>query len=92
MLCNEIPRLTIIDKAIEARIVILSFPYKFVNKQRELLANHEKILDFNLKTKIKENQSYRNGFFWLLVDAWNEKKGKLVEYECTDTKFVRQKD
>jgi len=82
MMCNDVPNVSGgINDAIKERIVFQNFPYTFVDEPTN--PNHRKI-DRDLKNKIKDDMSFRNGLFYLLTDTWYENKGKYIS--CDDSK------
>jgi P4 family phage/plasmid primase-like protien len=65
LLCNEKPRLNKVDTAIEERLKIIEYPFKFVDKPT--LPN-EKRKDNDLKTKVK-TPIFINEFILMLCDV-----------------------
>jgi len=82
--CNEIPKFSKLDDAIQKRLLITPFPFQFVdNPERD----YQRPIDTSIKDKISENDSYRNGLLWLLVDAYIEHKGKIVRSDVNDNEL-----
>jgi phage/plasmid-associated DNA primase len=72
------------DDAIQKRMLITEFPFQFVEKpERE----YQRKIDDTLKTKIREDTTYRDGFFYLLLDAFIKGKGKVVRTKNNDEKL-----
>jgi len=74
LLCNDKPRLNKVDAAIEERLKIIEYPFKFVDNPK--LPN-EKRKDNHLKTKV-EAPSFINEFILMLCDIAFQNKD--IEY------------
>jgi len=69
---NELPNLDKIDNGTRRRIIVLNFPFNFVDNP---IHNNEKKIDYSLKTKFN-NLEYKKQFILLLLkyqDCKNEK-------------------
>jgi len=72
--CNEIPKFSKLDDAIQKRMLVTEFPYQFVE---DVTRDYQRPIDETLKTKIKETTTYRDGLLLLLLDTYKESKGKI---------------
>jgi len=81
MSCNDVPCLSTMDGGIERRMKIIELPFTFVTDMNKTLSFHEKYADISLKTKILNDESYRNAFLFILFDTWFENNGKFYENE-----------
>lgn len=77
LLCNEKPKLSKSDEAIERRIRCIPYPYKFVDNPDP---NNplQKPKDYNLEDYITTNEYFRNGFLYLLINHWFMNQGKYM--------------
>ena len=73
---NDDPVFSKLDDALIKRLHIELFPHQFVVEPDPNLA-YQRPLDDTLKLKIVNNESYRNGLLWLLIDTFKESKGRL---------------
>lgn len=81
MMCNDIPKVSGgISEAIEKRMKIREFPYQFV---KEVHYDFQRIAVESLKNKVK-TEPFRNGFLYLLLDAWYECKGKYMSSKSAE--------
>lgn len=80
ILCNEKPKLSKSDEAIERRIRCIPYPYKFLANPNPNNPNQKK-RDDNLGDYIKNNKEFRDGLLYLLIDHWNINQGKYKENE-----------
>lgn len=78
--CNGLPKYSKIDQALEKRMKILNYPHQFV-KEDERQQDYQKIIDEELKDKVKRDTRYRNGLLWILLETWYDNKGKI----CNNT-------
>jgi len=73
---NDDPVFSKLDDALIKRIHIEVFPYQFVAEPDANLT-YQKPLDDTLKLKITNDEAYRNGLLWILIDAFISSQGKL---------------
>jgi P4 family phage/plasmid primase-like protien len=81
--CNEIPKFSKLDDAIQKRMLIQEFPFQFVYKVER---DYQRPIDETLKVKIKQDDSYRNGLFFILLDAYIKHQGKIIRTEANEEK------
>jgi len=67
--CNTIPKLNKLDGGIKRRMVIIQFPFQFVEKPHE--AHHRRI-NHDLKDKITKSAEWRDEFVLMLLDTYKE--------------------
>lgn len=79
--CNDKPELSKCDDAIRNRIKIIHFPFQFVSNESDIVETYQKVGDTNLKSVIKTDQSYRDGFFMKMLKVFTELKGTFYETE-----------
>lgn len=79
--CNQIPALSKVDDAITERMVVLEFPFQFVDNVEY---TYQRKIDKSLKDKMA-TPSYRNGFLYLLLKKWKETQG-IIEKKVSDSK------
>jgi len=77
--CNTIPKLNKLDGGIKRRMVIIYFPFQFVDKPHE--AHHRKI-NHDLKDKITKSTEWRDEFVLMLLDVYKATK------ELVKPKFI----
>jgi P4 family phage/plasmid primase-like protien len=80
LLCNEKPKLSKSDEAIERRIRCIPYPYKFVDNPNPNNPLQKK-KDYDLEDHITTNEAFRNGLLYLLIDHWYINKGKYIMNE-----------
>jgi P4 family phage/plasmid primase-like protien len=65
--CNDIPNLSAIDGGITRRMIVVPFPFQFVDDPKMV---HQKQKDINFKTKIMSNDLWRNEFMLMLLETY----------------------
>jgi phage/plasmid-associated DNA primase len=80
---NDLPRLSKIDDAIEKRMKILNYPFQFVHQDKKV-RDYQRIIDVELKDKVRYDTRYRNGMLWILFDTWYENKGLVINNQEAD--------
>lgn len=78
--CNTIPKLNKLDGGIKRRMVIIYFPFQFVDTPTE--AHHRKI-NHDLKDNITKSTEWRDEFIMLLLDTYN------ATQDIVKPKFIR---
>jgi phage/plasmid-associated DNA primase len=78
--CNEKPRMSKSDAAIERRLVVFPYVYEFVDYPDES-DPYQKQKDNTLAQKIKSDKAFRDGFLYLCLDFWRECNGKFIQTE-----------
>jgi phage/plasmid-associated DNA primase len=82
--CNEIPRFSKLDDAIQKRILITDFPFQFVtHPERE----YQRLIDTSIKDKISQNDSYRNGLLWLLLESYKQHNGHIIRSVANESQL-----
>lgn len=69
--CNTIPKLNKLDGGIKRRMVIIYFPFQFVDKPFE---KHHRKINHDLKSKITKSTEWRDEFILMLLDIYKAKK------------------
>ena len=78
--CNDDPKYSMIDEGLLKRQRILSFPYQFVDLSQQRMGarrEYHRQINPNLKSSINRDMSYRNGFLYLMLDAYTKYQGKI---------------
>jgi P4 family phage/plasmid primase-like protien len=65
--CNTIPKLNKIDGGIKRRMVIIPFPFQFVEN---VVEKHHRPIDTDLKDKITKSIAWRDEFMLMLMEAY----------------------
>jgi P4 family phage/plasmid primase-like protien len=65
IMCNGKPELNKIDKAIMERLVVIEYPFQFVDNPK---LPHERKINRNLKEMISKDDDLRNEFILLLIE------------------------
>ena len=87
VLANEIPKFTKYDGGVERRTRCVHFPTRFVvNPKNE---NEEK-RDDTLKTKIKEDESWKFGLLGVLLEALQSLNGNALEMPREVDEFTEE--
>jgi P4 family phage/plasmid primase-like protien len=68
--CNTIPKLSSLDGGMKRRMVIIYFPFQFVDTPHE--AHHRKI-DYGFTDKFKKSTDWRDEFILMLLDVYKNK-------------------
>lgn len=76
IMTNDLPRLSKYDQGIERRMRCVHFPVRFVSNPRN---ENERLRDETLKTIIRHDEQWRYGFLGLLLDAFAESRGTVLE-------------
>jgi P4 family phage/plasmid primase-like protien len=79
--CNTIPKLNKLDGGIKRRMVIIYFPFQFVDRPYE---SHHRAIDHNLKDKITKSSEWRDEFILMLLDAYKKTKELVKPKFITD--------
>ena len=83
MMCNDIPNISGgINTAIKERLCIHDFPNTFLENPNEEIPTQKK-MDTNMKNKVRDDLSFRNGLFYLLSDVWFTNQGKYIACESS---------
>ena len=69
--CNTIPKLNKLDGGIKRRMVIIYFPFQFVDKPHE---THHRKINHDLKDKITKSTEWRDEFVLMLLDVYKTTK------------------
>ena len=69
--CNTIPKLNKLDGGIKRRMVIIYFPFQFVDKPHE---THHRKINHDLKDKITKSSEWRDEFVLMLLDVYKTTK------------------
>ena len=77
--CNTIPKLNKLDGGIKRRMVIIYFPFQFVDKPHE---THHRKINHDLKDKITKSTEWRDEFVLMLLDVYKATK------ELVKPKFI----
>jgi P4 family phage/plasmid primase-like protien len=77
--CNELPKLSKKDDAIQKRLKCINFPFQFVSQNQTELSPNQRTGDPNLKNKIQNDTDYRNGFLLKCIQSWIETNGIFYE-------------
>lgn len=77
--CNALPRLTKLDDAIENRMLVTEFPFQFV--ETVLYEEYQRKVDTSIKGKLSNDNSYRDGMLWIMLDSYKETQGKIIRTE-----------
>jgi phage/plasmid-associated DNA primase len=77
--CNTIPKLNKLDGGIKRRMVIIYFPFQFVDKPHE---THHRKINHDLKDKITKSSEWRDEFVLMLLDVYKKTK------ELVKPKFI----
>lgn len=65
--CNTIPKLSSMDGGIKRRMVVIKFPFQFVETPTE---SHHRPINMNLKDKICKSEEWRDEFVLMLHDYY----------------------
>ena len=80
---NDLPKLSKLDEAIEKRMKILHYPFQFVHQDKKV-RDYQRIIDVELKDKVRNDTRYRNGLLWILFDTWAENGGMVITNQQAD--------
>ena len=69
--CNTIPKLNKLDGGIKRRMVIIYFPFQFVDKPHE---THHRKINHDLKDKITKSSEWRDEFVLMMLDVYKATK------------------
>ena len=69
--CNTIPKLNKLDGGIKRRMVIIYFPFQFVDTPHE---KHHRKINHDLKDKITKSSEWRDEFVLMLLDVYKTTK------------------
>jgi len=78
MQLNDLIDLSTNDDAIKRRMKVVELPFKFVKNDGQPLGHNERYRDETLKDLVSTD-SYRDAFFYILLDTWLENKGVFYE-------------
>jgi phage/plasmid-associated DNA primase len=78
--CNEKPRMSKSDAAIERRLVVFPYVYEFVDFP-DPEDPYQKQKDENKAQMIKSDKAFRDGFLYMCLDYWRECHGKFIPTE-----------
>ena len=78
--CNECPTLSKIDRAIKERLIIINYPFTFVDEPTQ---PHERKKDINLKDKLS-SQDYINEVILLLLSTVSKFKSFDIPVKITE--------
>ncbi len=78
--CNEKPRMSKSDAAIERRLVVFPYVYEFVDYPDES-DPYQKQKDETKSQMIKSDKAFRDGFLYLCLDFWRQCNGKFIPTE-----------
>jgi len=73
--CNNLPNIKNLDKGLQRRIKVITFPLSFVNKPVE---DHERKIDITLKSTIENNIDFCLEYLLLLLDYAKDNKDKEI--------------
>lgn len=79
--CNTIPKLNKLDGGIKRRMVIIYFPFQFVEKPHE---THHRKINLDLKDKITKSTEWRDEFVLMLLDVYKATKTLVKPKFITD--------
>ena len=79
--CNTIPKLNKLDGGIKRRMVIIYFPFQFVDKPHE---THHRKINHDLKDKITKSSEWRDEFILMLLDVYKATKTLVKPKFITD--------
>jgi P4 family phage/plasmid primase-like protien len=65
--CNGVPKLNKLDGGIKRRMVVINFPFQFVESPSE---PHHRPIDMDLKDKIIKSDAYRAEFMLMLLETF----------------------
>ena len=65
--CNTIPKLSALDGGIKRRMVVIRFPFQFVEKPTE---THHRPINMDLKDKICKSDEWRDEFALMLYETY----------------------
>ncbi|NBV77810.1 hypothetical protein EBR66_06620 [bacterium] len=65
--CNTIPKLNKLDGGIRRRMVIINFPFQFVEIPTD---PHHRMINYDLKEKITKSTEWRDEFILMLLDTY----------------------
>lgn len=68
--CNDIPKFYPPDKGVCERTKIIEYKISFVDNPR---TPNQKPSDYTIKQKFATNVEYKNAFFWLIMDAFQNR-------------------
>ena len=72
LFCNEIPELSKADEAIQRRLQVFNYPYKFVDNP---VGDFQKKRDYSLTNKFERCSELHIAFFFILADTWKKYSG-----------------
>ena len=65
--CNEILKLSKVDKAVGRRLRLVNFPFRFCDNP---VASNEKLIDVSWGVKLMDDEEYKQAFMFILWDNW----------------------
>ena len=68
--CNEILKLSKVDKAVGRRLRLVNFPMKFCDNP---IGENEKLIDMSWAIKMKDDEEYKQAFMLILWENWCSK-------------------
>jgi hypothetical protein len=68
--CNDIPKFYPPDKGVCERTKIIEYKISFVDNPKTI---NQKPSDYTIKQKFATNVEYQNAFFWIIMDAFQNK-------------------
>ena len=75
IVCNNPPKLSKSDEAIERRIRVHDYPYQFVDEPT--LPHHRK-KDTSLINRCETNENLQHAYLFLIIDKFTETKGRFI--------------
>ena len=77
--CNEILKLSKVDKTVGRRLRLVNFPMKFCDNP---IGVNEKLIDMSWSIKIKDDEEYKQAFMLILWENWCSKDliGKKLKH------------
>jgi phage/plasmid-associated DNA primase len=83
-LLNDMPRIAGgIADSIKRRTKYIPFPYSFKLKEDYDETNPlHKLADIKMKERVRDDNRFRNGLLWIMLDTWRKNQGTYVSCEA----------